>query len=129
MTDVELLNQIATTLGRPLTPAETAQATLWLGQARAIIKARLGDLDSLDQDVLATVLVEAVANRLKQPDALSSTSKQVSVDDASVQTTASYSRSTGAIDILPWMWDLLTPDTDIHGAFSVMPFFDTGDPS
>lgn len=124
MTDAELLQQISVTLGRPLTDAETAQGILWLGQARAIIKARLGDLDALDQGVLATVLVEAVANRLKQPDALSSTSKQVSVDDASVQTSASYSKSSGAIDILDWMWDLLTPATLARGAFAVEPVFE-----
>lgn len=124
MTDAELLDQIAITLGRPLTDAESAQATLWLAQARALIKGRLGDLAVLDQDVLAMVLVEAVANRLKQPDALSSTSKQVSVDDASVQTSASYSKSSGAIDILDWMWDLLTPATQSRGAFAVEPVFE-----
>lgn len=124
MTDAELLDQIAITLGRPLTDAESAQATLWLAQARALIKGRLGDLAVLDQDVLAMVLVEAVANRLKQPDALSSTSKQVSVDDASVQTSASYSKSSGAVDILGWMWDLLTPATQSRGAFAVEPVFE-----
>lgn len=124
MTDAELLDQIAITLGRPLTDAESAQATLWLAQARALIKGRLGDLAVLDQDVLAMVLVEAVANRLKQPDALSSTSKQVSVDDASVQTSASYSKSSGAVDILDWMWDLLTPATQSRGAFAVEPVFE-----
>lgn len=124
MTDVELLAQIATTLGRPLTTPESDQAALWLTQARAIIKMRLGDVSLLDQDALSMVLVEAVANRLKQPDALSSTSRQVSVDDASVQTSASYSRSTGTIDILEWMWDLLTPVTQPRGAFAVEPGFE-----
>jgi len=124
MTDDELLAQIAVTLGRPLTEAEAASAALWLTQARAIIRVRLGDPTLLDQDALATVLVEAVANRVKNPDPVSSSSKQVSVDDASSLVTASYQRSTGAIDIQDWMWDLLTPVTVSRGAFAVEPGFE-----
>lgn len=123
MSDDELLAQIAVTLGRPLTDPETAQATLWLGQARGILKAALGDLSTLDQVDLATVLVESVANRLKNPDKSTSKSSQVSVDDGSVQN-STLTRATGAIEIEQWMWDLLIPASARSGAFSVMPYFD-----
>lgn len=123
MTDAELLQQIAVTLGRPLTDTETEQALLWLGQARAIIKVELGDLEDLDQDALATVLVEAVANRIKNPDRVTSTSRQVSIDDGSVQNSSTVNAK-GAIDIEQWMWDLLTPEAKVRGAFAVEPSFE-----
>lgn len=118
-TDQDLLDQIATSLGRSLTAAETAQAALWLAQARILLKARLGDLGKLDQDALDMVLVEVVVARLRRPDPGStSTSRQVSVDDGSVQQTTSYERSVSPGDIADWMWELLSPQRS-SGAFSI----------
>ena len=118
-TDADLLEEITTSLGRSLTTAETAQATLWLKQARILLKNRLGDLDKLDQDALDMVLVEVVVARLRRPDAAStSTSRQVSVDDGSVQQTTSYERPVSPGDIDDWMWSLLTP-ARASGAFSI----------
>lgn len=118
-TDDELLEQIATTLGRPLTDAESAQARLWLTQAKVLIRNRLGDLDGLDQDALTLVLVEVVVARLRRPDPLAtSSSRQVSIDDGSVQTTTAYERASGQLDILDWMWELLTPKVP-SGAFTI----------
>lgn len=118
-TDEDLLDQIETSLGRSLSATETAQATLWLKQARILLKNRLGDLGKLDQDSLDMVLVEVVVARLRRPDAAStSTSRQVSVDDGSVQETTSYERQVSPGDIADWMWELLAPARSA-GAFSI----------
>lgn len=120
-TDADLLAEISTSLGRSLTAAETAQATLWLKQARILLQNRLGDLDDLDQDALDMVLVEVVVARLRRPNPGStSTSRQVSVDDGSVQETTSYERAVSPGDIEGWMWELLAPKR-AAGAFSISP--------
>lgn len=118
--DAELIRRIAVTLGRALTPIETEQATLWLGWARATIRRRLGELERLDDDDLAMVLVEAVALRLKEPDPRrTQQSRTVSVDDATVTTALQYQQSSGTITILSEWWSLLTPDVTAPKAFTI----------
>lgn len=109
---------VETTLGRSLSDAEQAQAGLWISQALTIISSRLGDTTLLDQDVLAMVVTEAVANRIKRPD--SATQISVSVDDGQVSRT--YESSTGGIEILPEWWELLSP-ASAGAAFSVTPYY------
>jgi hypothetical protein len=100
---------IAVELGRP-TPAadsvEFAQWTRWIGRARLLIEARLGDLTALDQAVLDEVVLLAVAAHAKNPD--SATQVDVRVDDAS--TSRRYSTSSGSVLILDEWWALLDPD-------------------
>ena len=115
-------SDVQATMGRPLTSAEIYQSTLWIGQARSIIGARLGSLEALDQGILDMIVTEAVANRLKRPD--SATQVSVSVDDGQVSRT--YESSTGQIEILPQWWALLSPTTTT-GAFSVRPHYEVPD--
>lgn len=119
MTDAELLQQIEASLGRVLTSQQSAQAALWLGYARVIIRKRLGDLTLLDQDALQMVLVESVVAKIKNPDP-QRRSLSVSVDDASTQTT--YDSSSGHVEILDAWWDLLTPPASRSAAFTITPY-------
>lgn len=119
MNDADLIDQIAVTLGRQLSPAEQAQAAQWLAQARLLIRRRYPTLDHLDQDALAVVLVEMVASRLRNPDPVSTRSSQVSVDDGSVQQQSTYSKATGVLSVEDWMWELLAPDGSGGGAFTI----------
>lgn len=108
------------TLGRPLTQAEQAQAERWIKAARLIIRQRLGALDRLDQEVLDFVVTEAVARRIRQPDAVRQVS--VSVDDTSMART--YAAATGQIEILPEWWAMLAKnDPEI---FSIRPHYQPG---
>jgi len=118
VSDADLLDQIEVSLGRSLSDTERDQASLWLGQARVLLKARLGDLSTLDQDALNMVLVEIVVSRLQHSSGVTSMSKQVSVDDGSVQQTTSYDRAVGPGDIDDWMWELLAPNR-ASGAFTI----------
>lgn len=80
---MELAEEIAVELGRPLTDAEASQAALWIDDLTNEVRARFGD-DSMPQQVLLDRVIRiAVATRLRSPDpGLSQT--QVSVDDATV---------------------------------------------
>lgn len=50
---------VATTLGRPITdPDEQNQVLNWIGKTERIIAARLGDLATLDRQILADVISE-----------------------------------------------------------------------
>lgn len=111
--------EVQTSLGRPLTPAEVEQARLWIGDARTIISHgpeghSTIDLSTLDEETLDMVVREAVANRLKRPD--SATQVSVSVDDGQVSRT--YESSTGQLEILPWMWNMLLP-AESGAAFTI----------
>jgi YesN/AraC family two-component response regulator len=109
---------VQATLGRTLTTLQQQQADKWITQARTIIGARAvreaTTLDGLDQDILAMVVTEAVANRMKRPD--DATQVQVQVDDA--QTTRRYESATGQIEITEDWWDILFPSTSAT-AFSI----------
>ena len=107
-------DDVATSLGRPLSGStEEAQINMWIADARTLIRARLGDLDALDQDVLDYVVREAVVARASRPRA---SSRTVSVDDASV--TERF--DTAEVSISDEWWDLLSPATQSR-AFSTRP--------
>lgn len=109
--------EVQTTLGHSIpTTEQRDQVSLWIAQARTIIAARLGALDALDQAILDMVVTEAVANRVKRPDAFRKVSVQV--DDASVS--REYESSAGQIEILPEWWALLSPTHT--RAFSIRPY-------
>ena len=106
------------TLGRPLTPAELAQADVWIGYTYRLIAAKFRGLDALDHDLTSFVVTEAVALRLRNPDGASQV--DVTVDDARVS--RRYPTSGGGITILPEWWDLLTPASEASGAaFTIVP--------
>ena len=115
---------VAISLGRTLTDAEQAQATLWIGDALLLVAARLGDLAELDQDILDYVVREAVVLKMKRPD--EATRVDVSVDDASVS--RSYERSTGQVTILDEWWSMLSPANDSSAGFSTRPGFEMDTP-
>lgn len=112
-------HDVATTLLRtPPDPASTdARAwTMWIEDARRQIRRRF-DLDALDQDDLDFVVREAVAAKARRPG--SERQVSISVDDGSVSRT--YETGTGQVTILQEWWDLLTPDTDESGAWTINP--------
>ena len=115
-------DDVGANLGRPLSPAETAQARLWIRWTEDIIEARMGSLATLNQDVLNRVIVEAVTRRLRMPEPLSQAS--VRVDDASV--TKTYQRATGLIEILPEWWEELGWIERPRQAFSIRPAYAPG---
>ncbi len=123
------LEQIQTIVGRSLTKAESAQAQMWIPDARLVIsrgpegRDRI-DLNRLDQDVLDMVVREAVADRIKRPD--DATEVQVSVDDGSVA--RRYSSSAGQIRIRPEWWTMLLPAA-APDAFSIVPAYEPDLPS
>ena len=113
------VTNVQITVGRTLTATETAQATLWIEDARAIISLgrdgrSIVDLDGLDQTTLDMVVREAVASRVKRPDDASQVSVQV--DDA--QVSRRYESGTGQIEITDRWWDMLFPTTS-RGAFTI----------
>ncbi|MGC4151502.1 MAG: hypothetical protein QM628_00290 [Propionicimonas sp.] len=113
------VNEIQTEVGRTLDSFEVAQATLWIESTRTVIShGRDGrshiDLDSLDQATLEMVIREAVADRIKHPDAAKQVS--ISVDDGQVSRT--YEASSGRIQIRDEWWDMLLP-TKTAGAFTI----------
>lgn len=123
---VATLEDVAVELGRPTPDASSAEGLqwqMWLNDAEMQIELRLGDVAELDQRVVKFVERVAVAAKVKQPDAMTSSSTNVSVDDASVQKTASYQRSTGLVTIDDDWWDMLMGD-DASGAWSVQPSFE-----
>lgn len=112
--------EIAVALGRSAPTdgtAEYAQWALWIADARMLIKARLGNLDDLDQDVLDLVVREAVVAQIRRPD--DATTVDVKVDDGSVSRT--YRSSAGRVTIISEWWDLLSPAASTSGAFSIRP--------
>lgn len=106
---------VAVALGRPISDAaEQAQVTYWLNAVELQIKARLGDVADLDEDVLKYVEVEAVATKMQNPNGYQSES----IDDYTYR----FGTETRRVTILPEWWDLLSP-TGNSGAFSTRPGF------
>lgn len=123
---VATVNDVATSLGRPISEvstAEQAQWEMWLGDAERQIRGRLGDVSLLDQDDLAFVEREAVVLKVKRPDAARTVS--ITVDDGTVSKTY----DTGQVTILEEWWNLLSPNIQA-AAFSTRPGFepDNSDP-
>ena len=117
---VASVDDVATSLGRPISGLEESQVEMWLDDAERQIRKRLGDVSLLDQDDLAYVEREAVILKIKRPDPATQTT--VAVDDASV--TKRYERDTGQITILDEWWSLLSPTEDSAVGFSTRPYFE-----
>lgn len=105
-------DDVAVTLGRP-TPVDPQSATygqwsVWISDAELLIQSRLGDLAVLDQNILAYVVREAVALKVKNPDPAIQTT--TSVDDGSVS--KRYEKAGGQITILDEWWAMLTSSED-----------------
>lgn len=107
---------VAVALGRPITDTtEQAQVTYWLDAVELQIKARLGDVADLDQDVLKYVEVEAVATKMQNPEGYQSET----IDDYTYR----YGSETRRVTILDEWWRLLRP-ASASGAFSTRPGFE-----
>jgi hypothetical protein len=106
---------IGVALCRTLTAAETAQADQWIEDALLLIRVRLGDSATLDQDVLDYVVREAVAARFRNPEGYQSET----IDDYTYRLPAETRR----ITILPEWWEMLSPATET-GAYSIRPYFE-----
>lgn len=102
-------------LGRSLTDLEVTQAVEWIQQAEMEIASR-AQLGALDAEILRTVIAEAVARRMRNPDAISR--REVQIDDGRIATTSHV--ATGQIEILPqwWRWLGIRPG---RAAFTVRP--------
>lgn len=99
--------EVAVALGRPssdFTEDEQAQIEWWLDAVELIIAQRLGDVSTLDQDVLKLVEVEVVADKVRNS-GVAESSITVSVDDGSV--TRRYENPMAYDDIADKWWDLL----------------------
>lgn len=113
---VATFQDVAVALGRPITDSdEQAQVTYWLDAVELQIKARLGDIADLDQDVLKYVEVEAVATKMQNPNGYQSET----IDDYTYR----YGTETRRVTILDEWWDLLRPATASE-AFSTRPGFE-----
>jgi hypothetical protein len=111
------VSDIETALGRSLTVAEQAQATLWIADALLLIGARLGDTAELDQDVLDYVVREAVVARFRNPDGYQSET----IDDYTYR----HGTETRRVTILDEWWDLLSPSV-ATAAFTITPYGEPG---
>lgn len=102
-------NHVAVALGRPssnVTSDQQAQWGYWLNGAELIIRGRLGDTASLDQDVLQYVETEVVADKVRKVRDDAASSETVSVSDGAV--TRRYESVTSADFTSEW-WSLLSP--------------------
>lgn len=114
---------VAVALGRPtsdFTADQQAQITYWLNGVELLIKARLGDVATLDQDVLTFVETESVAARSRSLSDGGASSVTVSVDDGSI--TRRF-ESVSPDDITESRWDMLDPTRGASG-FSTRPAFE-----
>jgi hypothetical protein len=116
---VATFEDVAVALGRPISdPAEQGQVTYWLSAVEMKIKARLGEVALLDQDILKYVEVEAVSARMQNPNSYQSET----IDDYTYR----YGTETRSVTILDEWWDLLRPATASE-AFSTRPAFEPDD--
>lgn len=107
--------QVATSLGRPLSVAEGAQVNMWLGDAELQIRLRLGDVTLLDQEALAYVEREAAILKLLNPEG----KKSETIDDYKYDRGSAQSR--GTVFITDEWWEMLTP-AGSETAFTIVPF-------
>lgn len=103
---------VATTLGRPITdPDEQAQIVDWIAKTERIISARLGNLDSLDRQILADVISEVVARRARNPDG----KRNERIDDYSY--TLDAAASAVELTLTADEWARLSQDGSTSGAY------------
>ncbi|WP_436702421.1 hypothetical protein [Nocardioides sp. BYT-33-1] len=116
-------DDIATSLGRPLTTAEQAQATQWIADAYMLIEVKFGTTyPDLNPDLVDYVVRESVANRFRHGAGDGTSSVTTTVDDGSV-TRRWDSQDGGDSWLLDGWVDLLAPDRD-SAAFSTRPSFE-----
>lgn len=103
---------VATTLGRPITdPDEQNQITNWISKTERIISARLGDLAALDRQILADIISEVVARRVRNPDG----KRNERIDDYSY--TLDAAASAVELTLTPDEWARLSQDGSTSGAY------------
>lgn len=103
---------VAVTLGRPITdPDEQAQILNWVAKTERIISARLGDLAALDRQILADVISEVVARRVRNPDG----KRNERIDDYSY--TLDAAASAVELTLTPDEWARLSQDGSTSGAY------------
>jgi len=113
---VATFEDVAVALGRPISDAaEIAQVGYWLTGVEIQVKARLGDLTLLDQDVLKYVEVEAVSAKMLNPNGYQSET----VDDYTYR----FGSESRRVTILDEWWNLLSPTTG-SGTYSIRPYFE-----
>ncbi|GAA2008068.1 hypothetical protein [Nocardioides kribbensis] len=113
---VATYEDVAVAIGRPISDTtEQAQVTYWLDAVELQIKARLGDVADLDQDVLKYVEVEAVATKMQNPNGYQSET----IDDYTYR----FGTETRRVTILDEWWQLLDPDSSAPSA-SIRPGFE-----
>lgn len=106
------VSDVATTLGRPInTDEEISQVNDWIADAEVIISARLGDLSTLDSQILRMVVKESVARRVRNPEG----KQNERIDDYSYGLTADAAKA--SLFITDEEWALLSPDGSTTGAF------------
>jgi hypothetical protein len=98
---VASVDDVATSLGRPITGTEEEQVEMWLGDAELQIRLRLGPIAGLDQEVVAYVEREAVAARVRNPEGY----QYEAIDDYRYGLPAESRR----VAILDEWWDMLAP--------------------
>ena len=103
---------VAVTLGRPITdPDEQAQILNWVAKTERIISARLGDLAALDRQILADIISEVVARRVRNPDG----KRNERIDDYSY--TLDAAASAVELTLTADEWARLSQDGSTSGAY------------
>lgn len=110
---------IGTEIGRPLTPAETAQAALWIGNLQVLLPRLVGaSINDLDSATLDLVMTLAIADRMQNPSGR--TSREVAIDDGRV--TDRFTERAYGFRILPEWLDWLRP-AHSGEAFTIRPAY------
>lgn len=115
------VTEVATAIGRPISDNdEVDQVTQWIADVELLIGARLGDITTLDQDLLRYVVREAVIARMRYREDRNSQRGNTSEDDTDTGEEHYFLRI-----LNPW-WALLSPPTNaITSAFSIRPGFES----
>ena len=114
---------VADELGRVIdSDEEIKQINRWISAAKAVIRKRLGDLDSLDADALTVVIPQAVARLARNPEG----KINERIDDYSYGFTSKAAALT--VTLTDEEWALLTPDRvgSDRGAFTIRPSYVPG---
>ena len=113
---VATYEDVAIAIGRPISDStEQAQVGYWLNSVELQVRARLGDVAALDQDILKYVETEAVAAKMQNPNGYQSET----IDDYTYR----YGNETRRVQILDEWWQMLDPDSGAASA-SVRPGFE-----
>lgn len=117
------VSDIATSLGRPLSTSEQAQAEQWIADAYLLIQAKFGaTYPDLDPNLVDYVVRESVTARFRDGSG-GATSITVAVDDGNVTRRWDNDSSRHDSWLLPGWIELLSPDRD-SVAFSTRPTFE-----